>query len=276
MSAVLNCNITFIGGGNMAQALIGGLISRGLPATRITVSDPVENVRQLLLEKDVHVTDDNAAALKDADIVVLAVKPQVLGTVLKPLHGLFDGKLIISIVAGAEIKTISELTGNDRVVRVMPNTPALVQTGAHGIFAYEVVESKDRELATQVLAATGLTIWVNSEAQVDAVTAVSGSGPAYFFYMMESMIRAGKNMGLDEKVATALTLQTALGAAQMAITSSNSPSELRKNVTSPNGTTQAALEVFDRAQISQNIQTALAAAQKRSQELAQELSDSIK
>ncbi|RKG36590.1 pyrroline-5-carboxylate reductase [Acinetobacter rongchengensis] len=276
MSAVLNCNITFIGGGNMAQALIGGLISRGLPATRITVSDPVESVRQLLLEKDVHVTDDNAAAIKHADIVVLAVKPQVLGTVLKPLHGLFDGKLIISIVAGAEIKTISALTGNDRVVRVMPNTPALVQTGAHGIFAYDAVETKDRELATQVLAATGLTIWVSSEAQVDAVTAVSGSGPAYFFYMMESMIRAGKNMGLDEKVATALTLQTALGAAQMAITSSNSPSELRKNVTSPNGTTQAALEVFDRAQISQNIQTALAAAQKRSQELAQELSDSIK
>lgn len=276
MSAVLNCNITFIGGGNMAQALIGGLISRGLPATRITVSDPVEEIRQLLLEKDVHVTDNNVAAIKDADIVVLAVKPQVLGLVLKPLQGLFDGKLIISIVAGAEIKTISALTGNDRVVRVMPNTPALVQTGAHGIFAYDVVEAKDRELATQVLAATGLTIWVNSEAQVDAVTAVSGSGPAYFFYMMESMIRAGKNMGLDEKVATALTLQTALGAAQMAITSSNSPSELRKNVTSPNGTTQAALEVFDRAQISQNIQTALAAAQKRSQELAQELSDSIK
>lgn len=276
MSAVLNCNITFIGGGNMAQALIGGLISRGLPATRITVSDPVEEIRQLLLEKDVHVTDNNVAAIKDADIVVLAVKPQVLGLVLKPLQGLFDGKLIISIVAGAEIKTISALTGNDRVVRVMPNTPALVQTGAHGMFAYDVVEAKDRELATQVLAATGLTIWVNSEAQVDAVTAVSGSGPAYFFYMMESMIRAGKNMGLDEKVATALTLQTALGAAQMAITSSNSPSELRKNVTSPNGTTQAALEVFDRAQISQNIQTALAAAQKRSQELAQELSDSIK
>jgi len=276
MSAVLNCNIAFIGGGNMAQALIGGLISRGLPATRITVSDPVEQVRQLLLEKDVHVTDDNVLAIKDADIVVLAVKPQVLSIVLKTLYGLFEHKLIISIVAGAEIQTISNLTGNDRIVRVMPNTPALVQTGAHGIFAKEDVSAKDRELATQVLAATGLTIWVSSEAQIDAVTAVSGSGPAYFFYMMESMIRAGKNMGLDEKVATALTLQTALGAAQMAITSSNSPAELRKNVTSPNGTTQAALEVFDRAQISQNIQTALAAAQKRSQELAQELSDSIK
>ncbi|WP_151802100.1 pyrroline-5-carboxylate reductase [Acinetobacter guillouiae] len=276
MSAALNCNITFIGGGNMAQALIGGLLSRGLPATRITVSDPFENIRQLLQEKDVHVTDDNIAAIKNADIVVFAVKPQVLGGVLKPLKGLLEDKLLISIVAGAEIKTISDLTGSERVVRVMPNTPALVQTGAHGIFAKPEVSAKDRELATQVLAATGLTLWVSSEAQIDAVTAVSGSGPAYFFYMMESMIRAGKNMGLDEKVATALTLQTALGAAQMAITSSNAPSELRKNVTSPNGTTQAALEVFDRAQISQNIQTALAAAQKRSQELAQELSDSIK
>ena len=276
MSAVLNCNITFIGGGNMAQALIGGLISRGLPATRITVSDPVAQIRELLLEKDVHVTEDNVTAIKDADIVVLAVKPQVLGSVLKPLQGLFEQKLIISIVAGAEIQTISELTGNDRVVRVMPNTPALVQTGAHGIFAKEEVGAKDRELATQVLAATGLTLWVATEAQIDAVTAVSGSGPAYFFYMMESMIRAGQNMGLDEKVATALTLQTALGAAQMAITSASSPAELRKNVTSPNGTTQAALEVFDRAQISQNIQTALAAAQKRSQELAQEISNNSK
>ncbi|MGY5394112.1 pyrroline-5-carboxylate reductase [Acinetobacter sp. NigerLNRRAM0016] len=276
MSAVLNCNITFIGGGNMAQALIGGLIARGMPTTRITVADPFENVRQLLQEKDVHVTDDNIAAIEKADIVVLAVKPQVLASVLKQLHGLLDGKLVISIVAGAEIATMATLSGTERIVRVMPNTPALVQTGAHGLYATDVVDAKDRELASQVLAATGLTIWVNSEAQIDAVTAVSGSGPAYFFYMMESMIRAGKNLGLDEKVATALTLQTALGAAQMAITSASSPSELRKNVTSPNGTTQAALEVFDRTQISQNIQSALAAAKKRSQELAQELSESIK
>ena len=276
MNAALNCNICFIGGGNMAQALIGGLISRGLRATRITVSDPVEKVRLLLEEKDVHVTDDNIAAIRDADIVLFAVKPQVLASVLKPLKGLFDGKLVMSIVAGAEIATIANLLDTDRIVRVMPNTPALVQTGAHGLYATDAVDAKDRELASQVLAATGLTLWVNSEAQIDAVTAVSGSGPAYFFYMMESMIRAGKNLGLDEKVATALTLQTALGAAQMAITSANTPAELRKNVTSPNGTTQAALEVFDRAQISQNIQAALAAAQKRSQELAQELSESSK
>ncbi len=276
MTSAVNSNICFIGGGNMAQALIGGLISRGLPPTRITVSDPVEQIRQLLQEKEVHVTQDNVAAIKNADVVVLAVKPQVLATVLRPLKGLLSDKLVISIIAGAEIQTISNLIDSNRIVRVMPNTPALVQTGAHGVYANDVVGTSDRELTSQILAATGLTIWVNSEAQIDAVTAVSGSGPAYFFYLMESMIRAGKNLGLDEKVATALTLQTALGAAQMAITSSNTPSELRKNVTSPNGTTQAALEVFDRAQISQNIQSALAAAQKRSQELAQELSDSAK
>lgn len=276
MATAVNCNICFIGGGNMAQALIGGLISRGLPPTRITVSDPVEQIRQLLQEKEVHVTQDNTAAIQNADVVVLAVKPQVLANVLRPLKGLLSDKLVISIIAGAEIKTISNLIDSERIVRVMPNTPVLVQTGAHGIYATDVVGASDRELTSQILAATGLTIWVNSEAQIDAVTAVSGSGPAYFFYLMESMIRAGKNLGLDEKVATALTLQTALGAAQMAITSSNTPSELRKNVTSPNGTTQAALEVFDRAQISQNIQSALAAAQKRSQELAQELSDSAK
>lgn len=277
MATALNQNICFIGGGNMAQALIGGLLSRGLPTTRITVSDPVEQIRHVLEEKGIQTTADNLEAIKNADVVVLAVKPQVLATVLQPLKGLLSDKLVISIIAGAEIQTISDLIGgSQRIVRVMPNTPALVQTGAHGIYASEAVGKQDRELTSQILAATGLTIWLDNEAQIDAVTAVSGSGPAYFFYLMESMIRAGKNLGLEEKVATALTLQTALGAAQMAITSSNSPAELRKNVTSPNGTTQAALEVFDRAQISQNIQAALAAAQKRSQELAQELSEKTK
>ncbi|KJV38078.1 pyrroline-5-carboxylate reductase [Acinetobacter brisouii] len=276
MNSALNCNISFIGGGNMAQALIGGLISRGLPENQIQVSDPVEQIRSILQEKNIAVFTDNAKAIENADVVVLAVKPQVLADVLKPLHGLFEGKLIISIVAGVTIEIIAALTGTQRIVRVMPNTPALVQTGAHGMYADASVSQEDRNLTGKILAATGLGLWVNTEAQIDAVTAVSGSGPAYFFYLMESMIRAGKNMGLDEKVAAALTLQTALGAAQMAISSDKTPAELRKNVTSPNGTTQAALEVFDRAQVSQSIQTALAAAQKRSQELAQELSDSIK
>ncbi|HQZ58627.1 MAG TPA: pyrroline-5-carboxylate reductase [Acinetobacter sp.] len=274
MATSLNQNICFIGGGNMAQALIGGLVSRGLPTTRITVSDPVEQVRHILEDKNIQTTTNNVDAIKHADVVVLAVKPQVLATVLQPLKGLLSNKLVISIVAGAEIQTISDLIGgSERIVRVMPNTPALVQTGAHGLYATAAVNTRDRELSSQILAATGLTIWVDTEAQIDAVTAVSGSGPAYFFYLMESMILAGKSLGLDEKVATALTLQTALGAAQMAITSSNSPAELRKNVTSPNGTTQAALDVFDQAEISQHIQSALAAAQQRSQELAQELSN---
>ncbi|PVZ88320.1 pyrroline-5-carboxylate reductase [Serratia sp. S1B] len=276
MNSALNCNISFIGGGNMAQALIGGLISRGLPENQIQVADPVEQIRLILQEKNIAVFSDNAKAIENADVVVLAVKPQVLADVLKPLHGLFEGKLIISIVAGVTIEIIAALTGTQRIVRVMPNTPALVQTGAHGMYADASVSQEDRNLTGKILAATGLGLWVNTEAQIDAVTAVSGSGPAYFFYLMESMIRAGKNMGLDEKVAAALTLQTALGAAQMAISSDKTPAELRKNVTSPNGTTQAALEVFDRAQVSQSIQAALAAAQKRSQELAQELSDSIK
>ena len=226
MATALNQNICFIGGGNMAQALIGGLLSRGLPTTRITVSDPVEQIRHVLEEKGIQTTADNLEAIKNADVVVLAVKPQVLATVLQPLKGLLSDKLVISIIAGAEIQTISDLIGgSQRIVRVMPNTPALVQTGAHGIYASEAVGKQDRELTSQILAATGLTIWLDNEAQIDAVTAVSGSGPAYFFYLMESMIRAGKNLGLEEKVATALTLQTALGAAQMAITSSNSPSE---------------------------------------------------
>ncbi|WP_343595347.1 pyrroline-5-carboxylate reductase [Acinetobacter sp.] len=275
MSVALNCNISFIGGGNMAQALIGGLISRGFIESQIRVSAPSEKTRNILREKNIEVFSENAEAIAPADVVILAVKPQVLANVLQPLHGAFENKLIISIVAGVTVDLIRQLTGATRIVRVMPNTPALVQTGAHGMYAESSVSQEDRQLATQILAATGLGLWVERESQIDAVTAVSGSGPAYFFYLMESMIRAGKNLGLDEKVATALTLQTALGAAQMAISSDKSPSELRQNVTSPNGTTQAALEVFDRAQISQNIQTALAAAQKRSQELAQELSDKV-
>ncbi len=275
MSAILNCNISFIGGGNMAQALIGGLIARGVEPQRITVADPVDAIRELLQQQQVKVTDNNLDAIADADVVLLAVKPQVLAQVLRPLHGLFENKLVISIVAGAEIATIARLIQSDRIVRVMPNTPALVQSGAHGLYASAQISADDRVLATEMLAATGLTVWVDSEAKIDAVTAVSGSGPAYFFYLMESMIRAGKNLGLDEKTATELTLQTALGAAQMAIESAYAPSQLRKNVTSPNGTTQAAIEVFDHAQISQNVQVALAAAQKRSQALAKELSDSI-
>lgn len=277
MGNSLDRNITFIGGGNMAQALIGGLLGRGVPPTRITVSDPVYQIQELLQQKDVNTTDNNVAAIDNADIIVLAVKPQLLAQILQPLASVLKSdQLIISIVAGAPVEMISALLdGHERIVRVMPNTPALVQCGASGMYAPDAVNEEDRHLATQVLAATGLVIWVDSEKKIDAVTALSGSGPAYFFYLMESMIQAGKNLGLDEKTASALTLQTALGAAQMAITSENTPAQLRRNVTSPNGTTQAAIETFDHYQVSQHIQAALAAAEKRSETLAQELAEKL-
>ena len=269
-------NITFIGGGNMAQALIGGLVARGMPKTRIMVSDPVYQIQELLQQQDIKTTDNNIEAIASADIIVLAIKPQMLAQVLAPLAAHIKDQLIVSIVAGAPIKLISKLLGGyERIVRVMPNTPALVQCGAHGAYASEEVSTEDRELAGKVLAATGLVIWVDAEKKIDAVTALSGSGPAYFFYLMESMIQAGKNLGLDEKTASALTLQTALGAAQMAITSEHTPAQLRRNVTSPNGTTQAAIETFDHYQVSQHIQAALAAAEKRSETLAQELAENV-
>ena len=276
MANTLDCNIAFIGGGNMAQALIGGLIARGLPSTRITVSDPVPQIQDILRQQDIQVCDDNVMAIAQADVIVLAVKPQVLAQVLQPLTDKISNQLVISIIAGAPIALISNvLNGYQRIVRVMPNTPALVQCGASGLYASEHVGQLDRERATQILSATGLAIWVNQEKQIDAVTALSGSGPAYFFYLMEAMIQAGKNLGLDEKTASALTLQTALGAAQMAITSENTPAQLRRNVTSPNGTTQAAIESLEQFQVSQHIQTALAAAEKRSEALAHELAAQI-
>lgn len=270
------CRISFVGGGNMAQAIIGGLLARGISPGQLTVADPVEGVRQRLAVQGIQTTDDNHAATRQSDVVVLAVKPQQLAMVLTQLAPLPEHILVISIVAGAPIRAIRQLLcGHEAIVRVMPNTPALVQTGAHGLYADPELPADQRALATQMMAATGLAVWVDREQQIDAVTALSGSGPAYFFYMMEAMIQAGKNLGLDEKTATALTLQTALGAAQMAISSDAPPAQLRRNVTSPNGTTQAAIETFDQFQVSQHIQAALAAAQQRSQQLAEELTAAI-
>jgi pyrroline-5-carboxylate reductase len=269
MKAALNANITFIGGGNMAQALIGGLLAQGLPPTKITVFEPVAAIREVLAGLGVSLADSNEVAVANADIVVLAVKPQVMSSVLTPLASVMKNQLIISIAAGIKVESLSRwLGGYARIVRAMPNTPALIQAGATGLFAAEQVSDADRVQAAKVLGAAGLVIWVDSEKKLDAVTAVSGSGPAYFFYLMEAMIQAGKDLGLDERTATTLTLQTALGAAQMAITSEQTPTQLRKNVTSPNGTTQAAIETLDAAQVSQSIQRALAAADQRSEELS--------
>lgn len=257
--------VAFIGGGNMAQALIGGLLAEGTPATTINVAEPVAELRDLLAVRGVNVFATATEAAVGADVIVLAVKPQIIQAVLHELAPYIAKKLVISIAAGVTVATLSKgLAGHSRIVRAMPNTPALVQTGATGLFASAEVEQDDRDLATNILSAAGLVLWVNDESLMHAVTAVSGSGPAYFFYLMEAMIKAGVAQGLDEKTAKALTLQTALGAAQMAIISGDNPTKLRTNVTSPNGTTAAAIEHLDAQQVSQHIVDALSAAGLRS------------
>ena len=262
--------ITFIGGGNMAQALIEGLLTCEIPSEHIRVSDPVKKVRELLKNKGLQVFESNHEAIQKADIVVLAVKPQILEAVLIPIKNELSEKLIISVVAGVTIETLQNLSGSQRVIRVMPNTPALVQKGTFGLLSSQTVTIPERETITRLFSATGLVIWMREEAEIDVVTAISGSGPAYFFYLMDHMIRAGVDLGLDEDTAVALTLQTALGAAEMALQSDVHVSELCKRVTSPNGTTQAALTVLNNQHVDLHIQQAIHAACQRSRELAVE------
>jgi pyrroline-5-carboxylate reductase len=262
--------VAFIGGGNMAQALIGGLLAEGLPATMIRVAEPVADLRELLAVRGIDVYTTATEAVIGADVVVLAVKPQIIQTVLQEISAHISDKLVVSIAAGVSVATLSNgLAGHARIVRAMPNTPALVQTGATGLYAPATLSQMDRDVATDILSAAGLVLWVEDEALMHAVTAVSGSGPAYFFYLMEAMIAAGMAQGLDERTAKALTLQTALGAAQMAIISGDNPTKLRKNVTSPNGTTAAAIEHMDAQHVSQHIIDALSAAGQRSIVLSQ-------
>ncbi|MBF7683222.1 pyrroline-5-carboxylate reductase [Acinetobacter sp. B5B] len=276
MSMTLGCKVGFLGGGGLAQALIGGLLSRGFNPEQIKVADTELHVHERLQEKHVVVSMDYTDAVQDVDIIVLGLEWDVLCQVLPTLADQLNNKLILSLQRCTNLDTLAKLLKNDRIIRVISNLPAQIQTGAHGMYAHTFISEADRTLATQVVSSTGLVVWVAQESDLNAVSAVSGSGSAYFFYLMESMIRAGRNLGLDEKSATALTLQTALGAAQMAISSGLSPTDLRKNLISAQDETRAALEVFDRLSVSQGIQTALAAAQKSSQMQVQELSDRTK
>lgn len=275
MSSALSCHIGFLGGGQMAQALVDGLLSRGLSPEYITVADPEKNIRDVFQEKKVAVFSDYLDAICGAEVVVVLDTPDIF-SVLCSLAAYLRDKLVISLDVSANIEYLQQLLQTRRVVRAVMNLPAMIQTGAHGMCGHQGISEDDRFLATQVLASTGLVVWTEKESDLNVVSAVSGAGPAYFFYMMESMIRAGRNLGLDEKTATALTLQTALGAAQMAISSGLSPTDLRKKLASAQDETRAALEVFDQMSVSQSIQTALAAAQKCSQALSQELSDRSK
>ncbi|MGE9760753.1 pyrroline-5-carboxylate reductase [Pseudomonas sp. PDM20] len=270
--------IAFIGAGNMAASLIGGLRAKGVAARDIRASDPgAEQRAKIAAEHGIEVVGDNASAVAGADVVVLAVKPQVMKDVCLALApSLSENALIVSIAAGIPCASLErwlgEVNGQPRaIVRCMPNTPALVGLGASGLYPNASVSAAQREQAEQLLSAVGIALWLDEERQIDAVTAVSGSGPAYFFLLMEAMTTAGEKLGLSREVAGQLARQTALGAAQMATTSDVDPAELRRRVTSPKGTTEAAISTFQANGFEALVEKAVGAADHRSAELAEQL-----
>ena len=269
--------IGFIGAGNMAYAIITGLINNGISTEKIKISDTNESILSLRKsEFNLEVFMDNVELATRCDVIILAVKPQVLSLVCRQLKdALNTNTLIISIAAGVRTHDIDRwLGGNKAIVRTMPNTPALLNQGVTGLFANEFVSETQKSLATDILKSVGTSLWVEEENMLDAVTALSGSGPAYFFLMIESMAKAGVALGLDEKIAQQLSVQTALGAGMMANISKDSVRELRANVTSPNGTTQAAIESFQDQGFETMVSHAMRAAYDRAAELAIELGDS--
>ena len=273
----MSTSIAFIGGGNMASSLIGGLTSSSEQAANILVAEPNAAQREQLAQQfDIQTTEDNTDTLK-ADVVVLAVKPQLLQVVCRELSEALRRSnkqpLFISIAAGVRSADIDRwLGGNQAIVRCMPNTPSLLQTGATGLYANLQVNASQKTLAENILQAVGIALWVNKEDELDAVTAVSGSGPAYFFLLMEAMQQAGIKLGLEAETAKKLVLQTALGAALMADNSDVDAATLRARVTSKGGTTEQAINSFQNANFEQLVENALKAANDRSQTLANELS----
>jgi pyrroline-5-carboxylate reductase len=269
--------IAFIGGGNMATSLIAGLISDGYDPATLLVSEPDEGKRKNLTDRyGVRTTDDNAAAQREADVLLLCVKPQMAKSVCTELALTAEAKapLVISVMAGIREQSIRSWLGGPRpLVRSMPNTPAVIQAGAIVLHASPEVGPEQRNLAETILRAGGLTQWVEQEELLDAVTAVSGSGPAYFFLLMEEIERVGVELGLEPEAARLLTIQTALGAARMAMESDHDPGELRERVTSPGGTTERALDVLSRGGFASLVEQAVRAAHARSQELSTILAD---
>ena len=266
--------LAFIGGGNMARSLIGGLIADGWEPGLICVADPDERQMETLAARfPIDTTRDNQAAAEQADALVLAVKPQIIGEVARALAPAVSRQrpLVISIAAGIRETALRNWLGEDTaIVRAMPNTPALVQSGATALYANPGVSEDQRNLAESILRAVGLALWVEDEALMDAVTALSGSGPAYFFLFMEALQSAGKQLGLSEETARLLTLQTAFGASKMALESSDDAATLRRRVTSPGGTTERAIEVLQQHDFEAMVRQALEAATERSRELANE------
>lgn len=265
--------IAFIGAGNMASSLIGGLLAKGLDAAQIRASDPGAETRaKVAAEHGIELFTDNAQAIQDADVIVIAVKPQAMKAVCQDLRPhLKPHQLLVSIAAGITCASLLDWLGNQPLVRCMPNTPALLGKGVSGLFATADVTAEQRQQAEQLLSAVGIVVWVDSEAQIDAVTAVSGSGPAYFFLLIEAMTDAGVKLGLPRDVAKQLAEQTALGAAHMAVASDVDAAELRRRVTSPAGTTEAAIKSFQADGFAATVEKALSAAAHRSAEMAEQL-----
>ncbi|WNF55318.1 pyrroline-5-carboxylate reductase [Pseudomonas sp. SG20052] len=265
--------IAFIGAGNMAASLIGGLRAKGLDAAQIRASDPGAETRaKVQAEHGVEVFADNADAIQDADVVVLAVKPQAMKAVCEAIRpSLKSNQLVVSIAAGITCASMNNWLGAQPIVRCMPNTPALLRQGVSGLFATAEVNAEQRQQAEELLSAVGIALWLNEEQQLDAVTAVSGSGPAYFFLLIEAMTAAGVKLGLPADIAAQLTVQTALGAAHMAVASDVDAAELRRRVTSPAGTTEAAIKSFQAGGFEALVEKALGAAAHRSAEMAEQL-----
>ncbi len=264
--------LAFIGCGNMAASLINGLVADGYDPDKIMASDPdTEKLAQITKLCGIHSTTDNTEAVEFAQVLVIAVKPQALEQVAIGIAPAVQKSkpLVISIAAGVLEQDLENwLDGDVALVRTMPNTPAMIQVGATVLHANSRVDSDQKDLAESILRAVGLTQWVENESMIDAVTALSGSGPAYFFLVMEAMETAAVELGLPEETAHLLTLQTALGAARMAMESSDTPATLRERVTSPGGTTEAALQSFEDDGLRDIFLQALTKARDRSQELS--------
>jgi pyrroline-5-carboxylate reductase len=266
--------LAFIGGGNMTRSLIGGLVSDGWNPGHIHVADPDPQQLELLARRfSVATTTDNGDAVNNADAVVLAIKPQMVRPVATELAPLIRERrpLVISIAAGIREASLRGWLDRDiAIVRAMPNTPAMVQSGATALYANPTVSEAQHNLAESVLRAVGVAIWVEDEAMMDAVTALSGSGPAYFFLLMEALTSAGLRLGLPQDTARLLTLQTAFGAAKMALESVEDAAQLRHRVTSPGGTTERAIGIFQENNFEEIVLQAMQAATARSRELAAE------
>ena len=264
--------IAFIGGGNMARSLIGGLVAQGRDPATIRVAEPVQALRDALAaDFGIAVFEDGAQAIAGARTWVFATKPQVLRAVCESLAMQAQARkpLVVSIAAGITAAQLERWLGGDvAVVRTMPNTPALLGAGVTGLFATTQVDPAGREFAETLLSAAGKTVWIDDEAQMDAVTAVSGSGPAYVFLLAEAMVDAGIAEGLPPEAARTLALQTVLGAARMLTESDVDAAELRRRVTSPNGTTQAAIETFEAGGLRALVASAIHAARVRGMALS--------